>query len=1609
MINLLPASRRPASSLMPHPLDSGKKQVIWVMIFLLLFSMAAGGFPSAVHGSDLETLSQTEGTINEAVYGSGTQPVITSWDEFRTSFGRHNHAVALQAGSMVIDGVLDEWGGYAELQLPENSAQIVMSGWTGKDDVSASVYMAYDDQYFYWAAKVTDNVHTPVSDSTMWRGDSIQFAFSPDGTYGPEYAINYMDGQAHLWQFSEGKAVAGADQITAAATQNGHDTFYEVRMPWKTIYSGKPETGVLPFTMLFNDNDGAGRRGWMEWTPGIGKAKSPSLHARIHLVPQTDDWSFWVEGPQEVTIGSTVSYSVYAVNWRSEPRSLHLSSDSPGAQQDITIPGRSTAQVDLPFITGLAGSHELDFTLSEPASGRSEHQTVGITAVMTASEVGAMLNAIAVKLPALEQLLLQCEAQGLSTDYERINYTVIKDFVNYGKDDIAQGRLSRAYYVAVELGKLYDEGQAQLQGYLAGSRTPQSVPRYVSGPTTISGYSFIGNTEVRSSGVTEERPIFFTGYGAFTKVREDVPKFQDLGANIIQIELGPRDVILDKKDFINQYTLTRSGNVNATAAPVAGISHTGDYSLKIANASPTQANVFAQVGQTITVEPNTTYDFKVWVKGENAKNVWFPGGSGLKQRKSFPSGTYDWREVTYQYTTGASEVSYKLVVVSENVGTIYVDDLSVTKAGSTVNLLKNPGFEDLGGYSEDKEYVVSTNKIESDIEQVLARGEENHVAVNLLISPHYFPAWALTKWPELNVANNGFIKFSLFQPMAKAIIEDYLRALIPMVNKYDSLHSITLSNESVYQANKDAYALPAWHDYLGQIYNGDINQLNSVYKTSYSSFTEVPMPANVSATADSYDYVMFNQDYFARWHEWMAGIIHELAPNLPVHAKIMGDPRGSLSWGVDIERFSELSQINGNDNWNYINEGPKGFMEELSFYDLQASFKQAPVFNSEQHLIADGDKMYTPEQAKHVRSALWQSAIHGRSGSTMWIWERTYDESSSREGSILHRPDAVAAAGRTGLDLNRLAKEVTAFQNEHPQAAILYSVAAGVFSGDYSNMMLRSYEALSYSGHKAGFISEKQVKNGGLGAYKLLIVPYATRVDPATLTGIKQFIESGGRVLLIGSHALELEPHGAEQSASDRDYIFAHADKISAADWTAAQLRTFLLPILQSIDPMHMLLVEPASGELPYNVEWRSVNYGGRKLLNAVNYGPSPVTAAIRSGDKQATGLTNLITGETEQLKTVELQPLTPYLFTVDSMESIPGGSTEEPQPEPILVQSITITGASSIVEGGQLQLTASVSPDNADNKAIHWNVTSVDGSATSLASVSQLGLLTAAAPGVVEVTASAQDGSGVITAYRVTITAKATEPTDPGDGNSTSGPDPDHSSTTKPDPDSVPKPGPVQESMTVKDEASGIMLNGDKEYKYISGYEDGTFRPDNAINRAEFAQLLYRLTVNANKEKAAGKSVFGDVEQNAWYTAPVQYLGEMGLFGGYEDGTFRPNQILTRAEIAVILSRFVDAGKGAKPKDFPDAKGHWAEASIRILASNGYILGYEDGTFRPDSQVTRAECIAMLNRVLNRMPTGQATESGEVAQTSLFTDLPPSHWAYRDITGAASSGLKLL
>lgn len=164
-------------------------------------------------------------------------------------------------------------------------------------------------------------------------------------------------------------------------------------------------------------------------------------------------------------------------------------------------------------------------------------------------------------------------------------------------------------------------------------------------------------------------------------------------------------------------------------------------------------------------------------------------------------------------------------------------------------------------------------------------------------------------------------------------------------------------------------------------------------------------------------------------------------------------------------------------------------------------------------------------------------------------------------------------------------------------------------------------------------------------------------------------------------------------------------------------------------------------------------------------------------------------------------------------------------------------------------------------------------------------------------------------------------------------------------------------------------MLNGKDHYAYLLGYEDGTVRPNGSISRAEVATVLFRLLKDdVRMQNLTKDNAYSDVPGTAWYAAAVSTLSKMGVISGYPDGTFRPNAPITRAEFAAMIARFDETAKSADTP-FTDISGHWAENAIGKAYGNGWVEGSSKTVFCPENNLTRAETATLLNRVLHRLP----------------------------------------
>lgn len=180
----------------------------------------------------------------------------------------------------------------------------------------------------------------------------------------------------------------------------------------------------------------------------------------------------------------------------------------------------------------------------------------------------------------------------------------------------------------------------------------------------------------------------------------------------------------------------------------------------------------------------------------------------------------------------------------------------------------------------------------------------------------------------------------------------------------------------------------------------------------------------------------------------------------------------------------------------------------------------------------------------------------------------------------------------------------------------------------------------------------------------------------------------------------------------------------------------------------------------------------------------------------------------------------------------------------------------------------------------------------------------------------------------------------------------------------------------------------------YMSGEAGARFYPDRAMTRAEMAQVLYNLL--ASYPPVTGGS-FSDVSAGAWYATAVNTLVELDVLSGYEDGTFRPNNAVTRAEFVTAVCKCFDS-LSTGSAGFSDVSGHWAEGFINQAVAEDWISGFPDGTFRPDESIQRCQVTAILNKALERTGSGFAADAG----TQEFVDVPSSHWAYEHIAEAA-------
>lgn len=1127
-----------------------------------------------------------------------------SSDDYFANLKDEKYIPIYRLDNVSIDGNIDEWDEISEI-CPD-SVQMYSAGKGLPVDLKVAFKCAYDDEKFYFSAVTTDDVYNSFGGDTYWSGDCVQLAISKlTESYGKEFGFS--------WDAENNKPYSsrGTDGIEFAITTSGTKRIYETSFTWESVLGEKPES--LLFSMCAGDNDGTDRK-YAVQVKGGGIAEGKHNTNFMHLILMENALTpfMWLEGDKELFEKDKGSYRLHIVN-PGEAQSFDVKIPNLGFEKTIELSQKSHHVEYIDKVMEKAGAYSLDIECPQTKFAYGFNLTVSPTKATYAKQI----EEINAHITELENLMKDCEKNGITTDYEMVNLAILKRYIPIINADIDNKNTSRFDYVFRVLDNIYTEAKNNMNDYLSGAKVSVAATKPVTGNREIIGNTIWGDTE--TDGKKEHRPIFLVGYGHFNQAADDVGIFSNLGVNYIQQEVGPSTTVSsggDIKDWLGGGTYESEGRTNTISISEED-TRSGKKSVKIKSDIPLTPNVYVSMLQPVIVEPGKTYEYGCYIKGKNINNVWM-SAKNFDDRKMFPQNASDWTELKYEYTADNSGM-VNLRLTSEGiVDSLYIDDFFVREKGSEVNLLKNSDFDAEG---ENDEYMGNVGGLAYFMNTV-RNAEKNNVAISLLLAPHYFLDWVLQRYPETQARTPGTIHFRVDNDRVREIIKVHINTLLEQVKDSKAISDICLSNEPCYSPCANDYYQPLWEKYLKNEY-GSIENLNEVYKESYSDFSEISMSKSPEPTVRNYDYRKFNEEIFADFHKWMADTVHEIAPNLPVHVKLMTGHFGSLAeselrfvnYGYNIEDFMEFTDVIGFDGGDSYKGGTfqvdkfieTSHLAHYSALDMQTSLKDVPAYNTEDHIVSDGSEEWLDEQAQHVGRHIWQGAIHGRGASAIWVWATTTSDNALKN-SILCRPDCILEVGRSALDLNRLSYEITALKSAERDVGILYSYASQNYNYAYRDCSFKVYSGFIYSGKRPLFISENKTES--LKDVKVLVVPNVTNTTSEAIDAIYEYLNNGGKVVIYGEDSLKNNEKNQPNDAEKLKSIFERSTVIPTEKSTynitspnAYEINDFIEKLVADNKLDVVKVVDANTGETPKNLEWTSGYYNGKLIVNICNYG----------------------------------------------------------------------------------------------------------------------------------------------------------------------------------------------------------------------------------------------------------------------------------------------------------------------------------------------------------------------------------------------------------------------
>jgi len=529
----------------------------------------------------------------------------------------------------------------------------------------------------------------------------------------------------------------------------------------------------------------------------------------------------------------------------------------------------------------------------------------------------------------------------------------------------------------------------------------------------------------------------------------------------------------------------------------------------------------------------------------------------------------------------------------------------------------------LSGYDESGNFIINQSGVAA-VKEVFRKAEENNLSVMLLTAMHYFPDFIYEAYPEIangyhpddeNFPYPDFIPYNPTHPEVMRAITAFLNAIIPEIKDYQSFHSISLANEPFYIVNSyPDYYLAEFRTFLQNRY-GSISKLNSAYGSKFASFAVVTMPSGGSTDARYVDWRDFNDTILTKWFAELTDIVHAMDETILVHVKCSSyiashsTGRRRNFCGTNYEQWSQIFDINGCDAWGIYGESANTLQGKTMWYDFQTSLKNAPIINSEDHILRDNAEItYRPNELLMNTADLWQGAIHGRAGAVYWLWdksERAGEGSMYYNSNLTRRADHVAAIGKVNLDLNRLANEITAIQQKPARVAVMYSNYTQVGVEYHVAAMYEAYRYLQNNGEKV-FVAndtfpEKINENENL---ELLIVPVGEYMPQKVWQEIQEFQNRGKKVIFAELNNTYYTECGGAIDATLKSGVLNAATRVSFGGWNASSTQ------MTGCNSVYAAIGNAIKG-FSHNIrvtsgnnatEWTAAEYKDGYVLNLCNY-----------------------------------------------------------------------------------------------------------------------------------------------------------------------------------------------------------------------------------------------------------------------------------------------------------------------------------------------------------------------------------------------------------------------